>query len=42
MNQKNIPILQMLEEFSTTKSISFHVPGHKSGVIFPEQAKVIL
>lgn len=39
MNQKNIPILQMLEEFSTTKSISFHVPGHKSGVIFPEQAK---
>lgn len=39
MKQKNIPILHMLEEFTETNPLSFHVPGHKNGAIFPEQAQ---
>lgn len=38
MNQKNIPILHMLEVFQKKQPISFHVPGHKNGHVFPEEA----
>lgn len=39
MNQGNIPLLQLLEGFSKDDPISFHVPGHKHGSIFPKVAK---
>jgi lysine decarboxylase len=39
MNQENIPILEVLEKFTNQNPLSFHVPGHKNGAIFPEQAK---
>lgn len=39
MNQNHIPILEMLEEFTAKQSISFHVPGHKNGHVFPERAR---
>lgn len=39
MNQANIPILEMIEEFINKQPLSFHVPGHKHGRLFPEQAK---
>ncbi|MBN6205931.1 aminotransferase class I/II-fold pyridoxal phosphate-dependent enzyme, partial [Ralstonia pickettii] len=38
MNQKNIPILHMLDNFQKRRPISFHVPGHKNGQVFPEEA----
>ena len=38
MNQKNIPILHMLDAFHKQQPISFHVPGHKNGQVFPEEA----
>ncbi|MHA6252931.1 aminotransferase class I/II-fold pyridoxal phosphate-dependent enzyme [Oceanobacillus sp. CAU 1775] len=38
MNQSNIPILHMLENFQKQQPISFHVPGHKNGKVFPEDA----
>lgn len=46
MNQRNIPILHMLEKFSeplastaSNPPLSFHVPGHKNGTVFLEQAR---
>ncbi|MCF3944068.1 aminotransferase class I/II-fold pyridoxal phosphate-dependent enzyme [Oceanobacillus alkalisoli] len=39
MKQKNIPILKMLDKFTKKNPLSFHVPGHKNGTIFPEQAQ---
>ena len=38
MNQQNIPILEMLEDFSEKQPLSFHVPGHKNGTVFPKKA----
>lgn len=38
MDQREIPILHMLDEFQKKHPISFHVPGHKNGRIFPEGA----
>ncbi len=38
MNQRNIPILHMLDAFQKKHPISFHVPGHKNGQVFPEEA----
>lgn len=38
MDQTNIPILQMLDEFQKNQPISFHVPGHKNGKILPKGA----
>lgn len=39
MKQQFMPILQMLQEFSNKEPLSFHVPGHKNGTVFPEVAK---
>lgn len=38
MNQSHIPILDMLTAFQKQEPISFHVPGHKNGSIFLEEA----
>ncbi|WP_188456169.1 aminotransferase class I/II-fold pyridoxal phosphate-dependent enzyme [Virgibacillus oceani] len=38
MNHKSIPLFQKLSEFSKQNPVSFHVPGHKNGAIFPEKA----
>jgi len=35
MNQKQTPLYDTLVEFAKQKPISFHVPGHKNGEIFP-------
>lgn len=37
-DQQQMPLLQRLAEFAHSSNISFHVPGHKSGVIFPQEA----
>lgn len=38
MDQREIPILHMLEDFQKRKPISFHVPGHKHGTVFLDEA----
>lgn len=38
MNQNNTPLYDALIKHKTRKPISFHVPGHKNGQIFPEEA----
>ena len=38
-NQLKIPLYQALMEHANKNPISFHVPGHKYGSIFQEQAK---
>ncbi|WP_339230773.1 aminotransferase class I/II-fold pyridoxal phosphate-dependent enzyme [Oceanobacillus sp. FSL K6-2867] len=38
-NHKRIPIFDKLQQFTYTNPISFHVPGHKNGEIFPGQAR---
>src|SRR5699024_6779739 len=38
MIQQNTPLFTKLKEFSEQKAVSFHVPGHKNGTIFPESA----
>lgn len=38
-NQSKTPLFSKLKAFAESKPISFHVPGHKNGVIFPERAK---
>lgn len=37
--QYQIPLYQIIKEFSEQQNDSFHVPGHKHGAIFPEEAK---
>ncbi|MFD2628082.1 aminotransferase class I/II-fold pyridoxal phosphate-dependent enzyme [Oceanobacillus kapialis] len=39
MNQRLTPLYQTLQQFSQHDPISFHVPGHKNGVVFPETAR---
>ena len=40
MNKQNqIPLYKALYKHTSTNPISFHVPGHKSGTIFQQQAK---
>lgn len=39
MKQSHSPILQKLTAFKNQEPISFHVPGHKSGRLFPEYAR---
>ncbi|WP_106495631.1 aminotransferase class I/II-fold pyridoxal phosphate-dependent enzyme [Lentibacillus sp. Marseille-P4043] len=38
-DQQHVPLYQKLTKFSETKPISFHVPGHKNGAVFPSYAK---
>lgn len=39
MNQHHIPIYQTLKRLSETNPVSFHVPGHKNGAVFPAYAQ---
>lgn len=39
MDQAIIPILEMIEKFTENNPLSFHVPGHKNGVILPDRAQ---
>ncbi|MEH7272783.1 aminotransferase class I/II-fold pyridoxal phosphate-dependent enzyme [Neobacillus vireti] len=42
MNKQNrVPLYEALYKHKSTNPISFHVPGHKSGTIFHQQAKDI-
>src|SRR5690625_3359483 len=36
MNQEKTPLYDTLVNFTKRKPISFHVPGHKNGVTFPD------
>ncbi|MGD7046432.1 aminotransferase class I/II-fold pyridoxal phosphate-dependent enzyme [Jeotgalibacillus proteolyticus] len=35
MNQKKMPLIEALHTFKMKKPVSFHVPGHKNGLIDP-------
>lgn len=37
-NQYNTPLFNALKTFANRKPLSFHVPGHKNGTIFPDKA----
>jgi arginine/lysine/ornithine decarboxylase len=37
LNQNNTPLYDALIKHKTKKTISFHVPGHKNGEVFPEE-----
>ncbi|WIY61384.1 aminotransferase class I/II-fold pyridoxal phosphate-dependent enzyme [Bacillus arachidis] len=39
MNQNQIPLYEALIHFKDKKPLSLHVPGHKNGLNFPEQAQ---
>jgi len=39
MNQNRIPLYETLLQFKNKKPLSLHVPGHKNGLNFPEQAQ---
>jgi arginine/lysine/ornithine decarboxylase len=39
MDQRKTPLVDQLLLHSAKKPISFHVPGHKYGEVFPEQAR---
>lgn len=39
MNQNQIPLYEALIQFKDKKPLSLHVPGHKNGLNFPEQAQ---
>src|SRR5699024_9106794 len=39
MKHFHIPILQKLIAFQAQNPISFHVPGHKNGALFPDEAR---
>ncbi|WP_121604267.1 aminotransferase class I/II-fold pyridoxal phosphate-dependent enzyme [Virgibacillus sp. Bac332] len=39
MNQKLTPLFSTLQQFQLNQPVSFHVPGHKNGEIFPSFAK---
>lgn len=39
MNQPQMPILQTLIDFQSNGPVSFHVPGHKNGALFPARAR---
>ncbi|HFJ9442350.1 MULTISPECIES: aminotransferase class I/II-fold pyridoxal phosphate-dependent enzyme [Bacillus] len=38
MNQNRIPLYEALIEFKERGPLSFHVPGHKNGLNFPQEA----
>lgn len=38
-NQQQAPLLDALKQFSENNPVSFHVPGHKNGEIFPAYAR---
>jgi arginine decarboxylase len=38
MNQSHTPLFTQLQEHYLKKNLSFHVPGHKNGKVFPETA----
>ncbi|HFV2809244.1 TPA: lysine decarboxylase, partial [Streptococcus agalactiae] len=38
MNQNRIPLYEALIEFKERRPLSFHVPGHKNGLNFPQGA----
>ncbi|MDM5237091.1 aminotransferase class I/II-fold pyridoxal phosphate-dependent enzyme [Bacillus cereus] len=38
MNQNRMPLYEALIEFKERGPLSFHVPGHKNGVNFPQEA----
>ncbi|PFN29172.1 aminotransferase class I/II-fold pyridoxal phosphate-dependent enzyme [Bacillus cereus] len=38
MNQKRLPLYEALIEFKERGPLSFHVPGHKNGLNFPQEA----
>ncbi|HDR4727416.1 aminotransferase class I/II-fold pyridoxal phosphate-dependent enzyme [Bacillus cereus group sp. Sample62] len=38
MNQNRIPLYEALTEFKERGPLSFHVPGHKNGLNFPQEA----
>ncbi|WP_416829527.1 aminotransferase class I/II-fold pyridoxal phosphate-dependent enzyme [Ectobacillus polymachus] len=40
MNQNTTPLYDALVQFAAKKPVSFHVPGHKNGVFFPEKAAI--
>src|SRR5690625_7420896 len=37
--QQQMPLFQRLTEFADRQTMSFHVPGHKNGIIFPGNAQ---
>ncbi|MBO8157644.1 MAG: aminotransferase class V-fold PLP-dependent enzyme [Bacillaceae bacterium] len=39
MDQSRTPLIDALRKHAEKKPLSFHVPGHKNGNVFPEQAK---
>ncbi|WP_042220810.1 aminotransferase class I/II-fold pyridoxal phosphate-dependent enzyme [Oceanobacillus manasiensis] len=38
MDQQSTPLFQVLQQFTQHNPVSFHVPGHKNGAVFPEKA----
>lgn len=38
MNQNKLPLYEALIDYHKKNPFSFHVPGHKNGSVFPEQA----
>lgn len=38
MNQNRMPLYEALIEFKESGPLSFHVPGHKNGLNFPQEA----
>ncbi|NAP00553.1 aminotransferase class I/II-fold pyridoxal phosphate-dependent enzyme, partial [Halomonas sp. MG34] len=38
MDQQLTPLFQALKQFTKSSPVSFHVPGHKNGTIFPDKA----
>jgi len=38
-NQKKTPLYDALKQFADSSPVSFHVPGHENGRIFPDQAR---
>ncbi|WP_377559102.1 aminotransferase class I/II-fold pyridoxal phosphate-dependent enzyme [Ornithinibacillus salinisoli] len=39
MNHNNTPLFRELTNFASRNPQSFHVPGHKNGTVFPQEAK---
>ncbi|UJL46456.1 aminotransferase class I/II-fold pyridoxal phosphate-dependent enzyme [Virgibacillus sp. NKC19-16] len=39
MNHHHTPLFQTLKQFNNTSPTSFHVPGHKNGLLFPTYAR---
>ena len=39
IDQRRMPLFNRLQEFGKRRTLSFHVPGHKNGTIFPREAE---